>query len=127
MVYLMLSLLLTITAFCSIFLASLYSLWKNPPRLHIDLSGVPKEFTIIYGNPVLKSVVNGVISDEDIVPLDIIEYCDVESDPLTRDIRKRYAKTLRRELGSWPLALQQLQKEDGLEIITPNDQRATTG
>lgn len=107
--------LLTFLGFCSIFLASIYSLWKHPPVIRLDLSGLPTEF-VLKSQTLVATKVDGKPNTDDAIPADVVEYCEAESDPLTRDIRKRYAKTLKNELGSWELALQTLQREDGLEI-----------
>src|SRR2546427_8794677 len=116
--------LLTFTTISAILvgcaLGAFYAIYRKPPnieiklppyapiwQIHVDTSQlIPGLIRIQHVPPDEK-----VATDEPI-PADILAYLDLESEQSARDIRKRHARTLRHELGSWDAAFKALQLED---------------
>lgn len=115
------SILLTLLALGAILLAAVYKLWHNPPLIllppirvegfgvTVDLANFPQKLHVVTEAqvPAQSSESNG-----EIVPEAIFEYCQQESEPHARDTMLQRVRSLRRELGSWPAAFSQLQKEN---------------
>lgn len=127
--------LLTLALLGTIFVCgTLVMLWLKPPvinitippieirlppfapvvNVHADLGQlVPAEFqlTLIHaGTP--RSPEQGLM--EEPIPVEMIEYCEMESDDWARTARKKRLRLLRKESGSWDAAFRMLQLEDGL-------------
>lgn len=112
---------LTLLALGVIFLGGLLVvMWFNPPKLvlpqivvNVELSKVlPEEFKLTINH--LANSLKGLPGQDEPIPAEIVQYCDMESDEWARDARKRRVRLLRSELGTWELAFNQLQKEDAV-------------
>jgi hypothetical protein len=118
---------LTLAILGAIFLGGvLVILWLRPPVIeirlppfapvvHVHVGGlVPSDmkFTLIHESPSAPEKMKGF---DEPIPVEILEYCDQESDEWARTARRRRARMLRGELGSWDLAFSQLQQEDHIE------------
>lgn len=97
--------LLTIAVICVMLLLAAalafgYGLTKNPPVIRIEVHP-----------PEIRQVEAPVAAAEPI-PEEVLDYIDMESDEYARTTRRNRARSLRAELGSWPSAFAQLQRED---------------
>ena len=105
--------LLTIALISVTFLAAFVRLWKSPPVLNINLSGLqlPDHIALAL---TLKHVPADVEVKpvEEPIPEEILDYIAQESESHARDARKRYVRQLKVESGSWAAAYRLLQKED---------------
>lgn len=129
--------LLTIALIGVTFLAAFVRLWKSPPVLNINLSGLqlPDHIALTLTEPLdirftglphiplpdhiaLALTIKNEPADvevkpvEEPIPEEILDYIAQESESHARDARKRYVRQLKVESGSWAAAYRLLQKED---------------
>lgn len=91
-------------------------LWLNPPQItiRVDLSqAIPSNLNLAVQHS-YKLPQKGEQGFEEPIPANVIEYCDLESDPWAREARKRRARQLKEETGSWDEAFKLLQREDAV-------------
>lgn len=119
-------------------LGGFYALAKHPPVIHVDLGEiqfgsiraeivgtfdatqmVPSNLTLWQGVRQPESATEALVA----LPLDILLYCEQESEEHARTLRKKHARTLFAELGDWPAVLQALKHEDGLVDDQPDATR----
>lgn len=81
------------------------------PPVTIDLSKVIPTPLVVQIQPLGPDKIIVAQSDE-VVPDDVYDYVQLESEPYWRDARLKRAKELKHELGGWPQALRALQRED---------------
>lgn len=105
--------LLTIAAVSVTFLAAFIRLWKSPPVLNINLSGlsIPDRVSLSLELKHVPADVE-VKPVEEPIPEDIIDYISQESELHAQDARKRRVRALKAEVGSWDAAFRLLQRED---------------
>jgi hypothetical protein len=120
---LLIGVLLTIAAMCCIFLAAFIRLWRNPPIMTIYVNAplnvppltvtVPDHVSVQYQH--IPSDYETRKPDEEPIPVDILEYIGEESDTWAQDARRKRARMLKAETGSWDAAFRLLQREDNPE------------
>lgn len=105
--------LLTIAGLGVTFLAAFVRLWKSPPTLNINLSGLqlPDHIALALTLKHQPADLEAKPTEEPI-PEDILDYIAQESEMHAQDARKRRARALKQETGSWDVAFRLLQKED---------------
>jgi hypothetical protein len=105
--------LLTIALIGVIFLAAFIRLWQSPPKLYINLSGlqIPDRVSLALELKHVPADVE-VKPVEEPIPEDILDYISQESEMHAQDARKRRARALKQETGSWEAAYRLLQRED---------------
>jgi hypothetical protein len=106
--------LLTIAALGVIFMAAFIRLWKTPPVISVNLTlPLPERFVIQHQH--VPATEEKAKSIEEPIPEDILNYILGESDAWAQEARKRKARELKRETGSWDVAFRLLQREDNPE------------
>jgi hypothetical protein len=104
-------LLLTIVGGLGIFLWSFLVLWKQPPVIRIEGSfNVPPEFKLV-----LQKLPANIETDKPIdppIPVEILEYVELESEAHAVVARKQRARALYAEAHNWDVVLRMLQMED---------------
>lgn len=117
--------LLTIACLGIIFCIGAYQLFKHPPVIAINFTvPLPDRFcielpkTITVQNQHIPAVEEMTKPEEEAIPEEILLYCLGESDSWAQEARKRRARVLRAEVGSWDAAFRILQREDSLPAVT---------
>jgi hypothetical protein len=98
--------------FLGVFSAAFLRLWRNPPVIVVKVD-VPGAFVVQHQHVPAQAETDKPI--EEPIPEDILDYILGESDAWAQEARKRKARELKRETGSWDTAFRLLQREDALE------------
>ena len=104
--------LLTIAALGVIFLAAFRRLWVTPPVITFSVN-LPASLQLRLQHE--PATLEGKSAEEPI-PVEIVEYISMESELAAQDARKRRARELKRDTGSWDAAFRLLQREDATPV-----------
>ena len=107
----LLAILLTLGGLGVIFLAAFVRLWKTPPVIRIESNFViPAELKLV-----LQKLPANIETDKPTdppIPVEILEYVELESEAHAVVARKQRARALYAELHNWDAVLRMLQLED---------------
>lgn len=112
--------LLTLSTILCIFLAAFLKLWREPPKLIVTVPELNANAYATFMVPDMVTIKNVQSIEspmrskpiDDPIPAEILLYISQESDTFAQDARKRRARMLKQESGSWDIAFSLLQKED---------------
>lgn len=109
--------LLTICLILVTFLSGVFCLWRNPPVIRIEVHApiiVPDGFKLVTQR--IPAAIETDKPTEEVLPQEIIEYAEGESDAWAIEGRKRRARQLKAEVGDWATVLRIMQREDDPDI-----------
>lgn len=121
--------LLTLAALGCIFLAAFIKLWRVPPEINVSVLFpdeltlklpdliIPADLTVAFKQTVqnIPATVETDKPTEEPIPEDVLLYIEQESDLWAQEARRRRARLLKTETGSWDIAFRMLQREDNPE------------
>lgn len=106
--------ILTMAALGVIFLAAIYRLWRNPPKIDISVNLPDKlglALTLQHVPAELETKPKEVP-----IPVDVLEYIGQESELHAQDARKRRVRELYADTQNWDSAFRLLQLEDNRDF-----------